>query len=502
MTEVRPITVAILAMGGEGGGVLADWLVHAGEHADYVAQTTSVPGVAQRTGATIYYLELFPREAARRAGKAPVLALMPVPGDTDLVIASELMEAGRAIQRGLVTPGRTTLVASTHRVYSMQEKTALADGRVDAEALLQGCRLAARRFIGFDMIALAEKNHSVISAVLLGAIAGANALPFARADFEDAIRASDVSVETSLAAFAESFAAAQGTSVESRPSARQQRESAALAALRARVRELPGEDARAIVLAGLDRAWDYQDAAYAEDYFQRLTPFIGLAGNDSGELLAEVARQLALGMTYEDTIRVAELKIRGSRFERVRREVRVRPDQILKIAEFMHPRIEEIADTLPAALGRWLMRPHWVNALVRRLTARGRVVTTTSLPGFLQLYAVASLKRWRRGTLRFHNETTFLDTWLATVLEAAHVDAGLALRVAGLRNVVKGYGETHERGLAKYATILAAMRENGWRRHSGAEIDRLIEAANADESGAALDTAIATLTPEPVRAAS
>src|SRR5277367_4076067 len=99
----RAITVAIVAMGGEGGGVLADWLVDAAEASGFVAQSTSVPGVAQRTGATIYYLEFFPAAEIGAAGQDPVLALMPAPGDVDLVIASELMEAGRAIQRGLVS---------------------------------------------------------------------------------------------------------------------------------------------------------------------------------------------------------------------------------------------------------------------------------------------------------------------------------------------------------------------------------------------------------------
>ena len=54
-------------MGGEGGGVLADWIVDLAEHGGYLAQATSVPGVAQRTGATIYYLELFPKRG--RAGR-------------------------------------------------------------------------------------------------------------------------------------------------------------------------------------------------------------------------------------------------------------------------------------------------------------------------------------------------------------------------------------------------------------------------------------------------
>jgi indolepyruvate ferredoxin oxidoreductase beta subunit len=66
--EPQPIKIAVLAMGGEGGGVLADWIVSLGEHNGHIAQTTSVPGVAQRTGATIYYVEMFPRPRPQRAG--------------------------------------------------------------------------------------------------------------------------------------------------------------------------------------------------------------------------------------------------------------------------------------------------------------------------------------------------------------------------------------------------------------------------------------------------
>ena len=154
-----------------------------------------MPGVAQRTGATVYYLELFPKAAAKAAGRDPVLALMPMPGDVDVVIASELMEAGRAVQRGFVTPDRTTVVASTHRVYAMTEKIALADGRVDAAALIDGCRAAAKRFLAFDMAAIAEATRSPINAVLFGALAGAGALPFGRPAFEAAIRRGRVGVE-------------------------------------------------------------------------------------------------------------------------------------------------------------------------------------------------------------------------------------------------------------------------------------------------------------------
>src|SRR5215469_8609115 len=108
----RPIAIAVMAMGGQGGGVLLDWIVALCESQGYFAQATSVPGVAQRTGATVYYVEAIKPDGS---GRRPVLSLMPVPGEVDIVIGAELMEAGRAMQRGLVSPDRTTLIASSHR---------------------------------------------------------------------------------------------------------------------------------------------------------------------------------------------------------------------------------------------------------------------------------------------------------------------------------------------------------------------------------------------------
>ena len=487
MTSATSINIAILAMGGEGGGVLADWLVRIGESNGYLAQATSVPGVSQRTGATIYYLELFPKSALHDRERMPVLGLMPMPGDVDVVVASELMEAGRAIQRGLVTPDRTHLVASTHRVYSMTERTAPADGRVDAQAILKACSTAARTLTGFDMARLAEANTSVISAALLGAIAGSRALPFAREAYEAAIRADGVGVVASLAAFAAAHAAAEQQGGAETPAAERLAPSAGEPGFSLPV-GLSGE-ARTIVMLGARRAVDYQDEAYARDYLALLAPFIELTkslGNAGQQLLAEVARQLALGMTYEDTVRVAELKIRATRFERVRTDLGANRSQIVEIAEFMHPRLGEIADTMPAALGRWMLRNRLASALVTRLTSRGRIVRTTSLRGFLLLYCVASLKPFRRGALRHDREMRFLTEWLGLVREAAAVDVPLAIGFARLRNLVKGYGDTCERGLAKYQAIRAFMSGELHDPSASTMLDSLIAAAEKDEVGAAL----------------
>ena len=526
-----PLKIAILAMGGEGGGVLADWIVDMGEHNGWLAQTTSVPGVAQRTGATIYYVELYPRSDAERDGAEPVLALMPLPGDVDVVLASELMECGRAVQRGLVSPDRTTLIASTHRVYAITEKAALGDGRVDSAALLAHARSAAKRFVRFDMAEAAEQAGSVISAVLFGALAGTGVLPFSRAQFEATIARGGVGVAPSLKAFAaaderaardggealfDSDAAEPGTAtpahgatvaapaasaLDGTTDAPAAREATAAAprpgAIDPRVRalldriaaEFPAH-AHAVLREGIRRLIDYQDVDYAKLYLDRTARIARGPVDASGQLVAETARHLALWMSYEDTVRVAQLKTRATRFARVRSEVRAGADQVLAIDEYLHPRVQEIAETLPAFVGRRLERPGWLHDLAERLTRRGRVVTTSSLGGFLLLRSVAAMKRWRHATTRFAAENAAIEAWLARIAETAASHPELAVEVARCQRLVKGYSDTHARGVRNFETVMAAVAKRGTTL-APATLRELREAALADEHGQALGATLA-----------
>ena len=138
----RPITILIAALGGEGGGVMADWLIDAAAQCDFPSQSTSIPGVAQRTGATTYYLEIFPATRRELGGKSPVFSLTPSPGNVDVMVASELIEAGRAMQNGYVSPERTVLIASTHRIYATIEKMQMGDGRFVPHAMGDQQRVA------------------------------------------------------------------------------------------------------------------------------------------------------------------------------------------------------------------------------------------------------------------------------------------------------------------------------------------------------------------------
>jgi indolepyruvate ferredoxin oxidoreductase beta subunit len=194
-------------------------------------------------------------------------------------------------------------------------------------------------------------------------------------------------------------------------------------------------------------------------------------------------------MSYEDTVRVAELKTRDTRFARVRAELRLDAQAPLNLHEFMHPRLEEICDTLPAGLGRWLAGSGWPRRLVERFTQQGRRVATTSLRGFVLLYLVSGFKRWRRGSLRFAVETQRIEQWLAQLHATAALNPQLAVEVARCQNLVKGYGDTHERGLRNFETLMAAVRRAG-AQLAPATLRELREAALADEHGRQLQAAL------------
>ncbi|HEX5459012.1 MAG TPA: indolepyruvate oxidoreductase subunit beta family protein [Steroidobacteraceae bacterium] len=506
MTQ-EPIKLCIAALGGQGGGVLAEWLVEIAESADYLAQSTSVPGVAQRTGATIYYLEFFPRTAAESAGREPIMALMPVPGDVDCVVASELAEAGRAIQRGLVDRERTTLIASSHRSYSVAEKSAMGQGAADSAGLIEVARGQAKRLILFDMEAVAEQHRSVVSSVLLGAICGSGVLPFTREAFEAAIRKSGISVSTNLAAFADACGRAERGAADSAGNAGAAASPAQLAGIPAqarsprlqplldRVRRLP-QAVQTLALEGVRRTIDYQDPAYAASYLTRLEristleersqPAVDGAGM-GGEwaLSAAVARGLALWMTFEDTIRVADLKTRAARFARIREEIRAAPGQLFGITEFMKPRVAEIAGTLPAGVGAWVLASPRVSLWLGRATG-GRRIRTNTIAGFLFLRALGGLRRWRRGTLRYTEENARIEDWLGRIERLAPAHYGLAVELARAQRLIKGYGETHERGWQNFSALLSRIDALAGRADGAAVMARLQEAALADEEGLTL----------------
>lgn len=488
------IKLAVLAVGGQGGGVLTAWIEDVARANGYAAQATSVAGVSQRTGATVYYVEMAPAD-----GGIPIFSLMPAAGDVDILIAAEMMEAGRAMIRGFVTPERTTLIASTHRALAVSEKIEPGNGIANSDEVMAAAQLTAKRFIAADFEALAVRNGSVISASLFGALAGSGALPFPRSSFEAAIRGGGKGVEGSLRAFAAAFDAAGTPDVpelQKKPGVLMARGPARMVAewhrLKARVEALPAPVAE-MALPGLRKVVEFQDLAYGVEYLDWLGTV--QRHDDAGHRFAlsrEAAKYIANAMAYDDVIRVADLKTRSARFDRIAREMQVKEGNLLHLTEFMHPRAEEIAGMLPAALGARVQGSAvWMGRL-ERWFSKGRRLRTDGLLAFVVLHLLGGMKFWRRRTLRHAQEQAHLDAWLRTALGYLP-QYDLALEVVKCRRLVKGYSDTHARGLSKFDRVLEAVNLVSGREDAADWARRLREAALKDEDGKALDGAIATI---------
>jgi indolepyruvate ferredoxin oxidoreductase beta subunit len=490
------IKLAILAVGGQGGGVLTGWVEAMARAQGYAVQATSVAGVAQRTGATIYYIEMAPAGSG-----SPVFSLAPAPGDVDILIAAELMEAGRAILRGLVTPDRTTLIASTHRALAVSEKTVPGDGIANADEVLRAVEVAAQHAILGDMEALAAAEGSVISASLFGALAGSGALPFDRAAFEAAIRGSGRGVEPSLAAFVRGFdAARQGAAPPpaaasaATPAVRGPRRLLRKwAAMEARAAALP-EPARAMAQSGLRKVVDFQDLRHGRAYLDRLDRVLALDSTAHGhELTREAAKHIANAMAYDDVIRVADRKTRAPRMARIRAEMGADGDRLLQLTDYTHPRAAELVSLLPAPLGRWAEARPGLMGWIDRRVSRGRRLRSDRLWPFLQLYLVAGLRPFRRASLRHAVETAHMERWLQTALDLAPRDYALAVEILRCRRLIKGYSDTHARGLSKFDRVMQGAALVAGRPDAADWTRRLREAALMDEEGKALDGALATI---------
>ena len=508
--RARPLSLLICALGGEGGGVLSAWLTDIARHAGYAAQSTSIPGVAQRTGATTYFFELFPVPLEALDGRKPVFSLNPIPGALDAVVSSELLETARCASNGLPSPERTLIISSSSRTLTTSERSHLGDGRLDDSALLAIVQAACRAHHVLDMQRIASEQGTIVSAVMLGAIAGSGLLPFNKQEYVDVIRLSERGVLASIAG----FEAAWRVVTEGRMQAEHAQavvQQASAAALDAGLDEFPLQ-ARTMIALGLARVREYQDAAYGALYLQRLCAVCAaesLAANhtpkqilrqteqsqsvgddsEAASTCTEVARWLALWMAFDDIVRVADLKSRASRSDRVRTESRAAKGDVLKVYDHFKPGVPEIAAMLPQALSERLLDMN------RQRVAEGRDVWSMPLKlashtvlGTLLLRLLASMKYVRRFGSRYSAEQVLIEEWLAALTQGLQEDAALGHEIALCGRLIKGYGSTNERGRDNLLHVIRHLAQSSAPAADRAvQIRKAREAALADEAGVALD---------------
>jgi indolepyruvate ferredoxin oxidoreductase, beta subunit len=439
MTADRPICVLVAALGGQGGGVLADWLVSAAQIEGFPAQATSTPGVAQRTGATTYYFEVFPHSGVEQR---PVFSIYPAPGSVDLQVSFEPTEAARSLSGGFIDP-ETTLITSTDRIYSTAEKILPGDGTVSLEPILKALKACAGKLTLVDMIGTARMAGCHPNAVMFGVMAASSVLPFSIDTCRNAIEISGVAVKQNLVGFDAGLTLSSRTIENVGPpvpefSLPSTKFSAQVQALPLPVQQMAGHCVAHLC--------DYQNAGYAKLYLKRLSEIIASdCAEQSFRLSLSVARRLAAWMAFEDVIRVAQLKTRSGRMSRIRAELGVTDDAPLKVLDYLKPGWEELQGMMPKGMGKLISNQKSGGIALK--------IRTSAPLGWASMRLLASLRFWRPITTRFAYEQLMIENWLDAVKDMASQDYNLACDMSDLAVWVRGYGETRKRGFDHLTTL-------------------------------------------------
>ena len=497
----QPVSVLVCALGGEGGGVLSEWLMDTARRAGYPAQSTSIPGVAQRTGATTYYIEVLPTPLTELNGRQPVFSLNPVPGALDALVSTELLETARQISLGMVSVDRTRDVSSSSRSLTTLERMPMGDGRLDTQPLLDLVKQFSHESQVWDFSAMAKEQGTMVSAVMLGVIAASGMFPMARADYEATIGTGGSSA-ASLRGFAAAFERVRNTQAVQAMLADDDTdkplsldEEPALTVFPAAVKELAA--------LGFARLCDYQHRCYALQYVQRLQQVLEAENavdpthTNGYSASREAARWLALWMAFDDIVRVADLKSRASRSQRVSLEVKQQDGELLRVYEHFKPGVPEFAALMPAWLATPLLRYDKARVLKgREPLALPLKIGSHSVSGMLALRLLAGLKWLRPLGSRFAVEQADIQHWLNTLCSGLREHHNLGLQLAMCGRLIKGYGSTNERAKRNLQHILRHLAPASvnpspqWRADA---VRQAREAALTDEAGTALDQRLQSL---------
>ncbi len=441
--------ILLLALGGEGGGTLTEWIVQAGIASKFPIQATSIPGVAQRTGATSYYIECWPHVLAHHE-QAPPMCLAPSAGELDLILSSELLETARAIERGMSRASQTQVITSDARVLTVDERTHGADGRANSEALIASVKAQTKSLSVISMTALARQESTVVSAVMFGVFAASGVLPLSRELCESVIRGESSALDQRTLNSLRGFVA--GYQAVAKPS---------VSALNQPIQQ-PSLALETVLQHAKARLTDYQDTDYADLYLQRVEA-IRKADQSPFIITTEAARTLALWMSYEDIIRVADLKSRPSRFAEIRKDYGAKPHEPIVVRDFLKPGFEEIAAVLPPSLSASLLA--WAKRNNKTTIGNGMQLKTSHMSGLFMMRCLAKLRFLRRKSSRFIEEQALIERWHKAMIKSLTIGSSseqsleFASLIATMPSLIRGYSDTFARGRAHFNSILETLVE-------------------------------------------
>ena len=188
---------------------------------------------------------------------------------------------------------------------------------------------------------------------------------------------------------------------------------------------------------------DYQGNAYATLYVTRLRRFVGRRDvNDA--MLGEIARLMAMRMSYQDPIRVAQLKL-------AELEAGGAPSHDVRRFRF-----DELIGALPAVVAEPVLDTfEWLGWEVRRRVPIR--FSTRSRFGIRRLKIEAGLRRWRLFSVRYAKERVWVERWLHMIDRSLTKQPRAASAIVQTATMVQGYGDAYRQGLADWHAIIDGL---------------------------------------------
>lgn len=198
----------------------------------------------------------------------------------------------------------------------------------------------------------------------------------------------------------------------------------------------------AVVSEGIHRLTDYQGASYARLYVDRLQRFVGRRDVDDATV-GEIARLMAMRMSYEDPIRIAQLKLAETGTGNTPAQA---ADDVRKL------RLDELVGALPAVVAEPVLdifeRLGWTH---KQVSVR---FSTTSRWGVRRLKIEASLRRWRLFSVRYAEERVWVERWLHMIGRCLAKQPKATSEIVQTATMVQGYGDAYRQGLADWHAII------------------------------------------------
>jgi len=430
--------ILIPSVGGMGVGVLVEWLSVAAILEGLKPSVLNLPGVSQRTGRTLSYIEI--RENDDNKPFSP----FPEKGGLDIIISQDFLELIRILKEGYGGRG-CNIIGTTYRYYTTHEKLSLKRDFYTYEYFKGVIVENSKEHIVVDIHKMGIQDFR--NAHLLGILCYSGYLPSIRREsYERAIRHVGIDVEGNLRDFGVGYELLNGDrGITDGKMIESELDSLAEGFIKESIKRLEsvyGNRLKEILIEAVRQLTGYQDTKYSEFYIRRVLDLnlyiretVGET-NEYNELMEEFAKVLVVRMMYEDVIRVAERKVSEERFKRIERLYRINKNEVFWVKDFFRPDLDELYGILPYSIGKMIDR-----ILSRHKFSWKTTINTTHIFGFLMLKSMSKIRFLRKWSFRYRKENNLIENYIDHVKQCLKQGLDSAILAAKGGTIVRGYGE-------------------------------------------------------------